>query len=208
MHILFVMYDQLRYDHLSCAGHPHLQTPDFDRLAASGEIEDTMIVPSSDHGDFLGDDWLGEKDMFHDPTVKVPLIVYDSRAEADATRGTDCDALVESIDLAPTFVETDPESFNDLAHDTAHASRVDPRCRMMAHRSRRMSQRVTRSDGDIRAMRGNCRRREILPFLKDGNKVPKEWTVKYAGVAPTNYTPIGMAPRTHRHKQGEEHEHL
>ena len=43
--------------------------------------------------------------MFHDPSVKVPLIVCDPRAEADATRGTVCDALVEAIDLAPTFVE-------------------------------------------------------------------------------------------------------
>ena len=34
MNILFIMYDQLRYDYLSCAGHPHLQTPNFDRVAA------------------------------------------------------------------------------------------------------------------------------------------------------------------------------
>jgi len=30
------MYDQLRYDYLSCAGHPHLHTPNFDRVAAMG----------------------------------------------------------------------------------------------------------------------------------------------------------------------------
>ena len=34
--ILFVMYDQLRHDYLSCAGHPTLRTPNFDRLAARG----------------------------------------------------------------------------------------------------------------------------------------------------------------------------
>ena len=34
------------------------------------------------------------------------MIVYDPSPEADATRGTTCDALVEAIDLAPTFVET------------------------------------------------------------------------------------------------------
>ena len=33
------------------------------------------------------------------------MIIYDPRAAADATRGTTCDALVESIDLAATFVE-------------------------------------------------------------------------------------------------------
>ena len=37
--------------------------------------------------------------------MKVPLIVRDPRAEADATRGTVSDALVEAIDLAPTFLE-------------------------------------------------------------------------------------------------------
>jgi len=64
-----------------------------------------MIVLTSDHGDYLGDHWLGEKDLFHDASAKIPMIVYDPRTEADATRGTTCDALVESIDLAPTFVE-------------------------------------------------------------------------------------------------------
>ena len=34
--ILFIMYDQLRFDYLSCAGHPHLDTPNFDRVAAKG----------------------------------------------------------------------------------------------------------------------------------------------------------------------------
>ncbi|MCY0151610.1 sulfatase-like hydrolase/transferase [Hoeflea alexandrii] len=36
MNILFIMYDQLRFDYLSCAGHPHLHTPNFDRLAEMG----------------------------------------------------------------------------------------------------------------------------------------------------------------------------
>ncbi|WP_119165784.1 alkaline phosphatase family protein [Algihabitans albus] len=77
----------------------------FAYLEAAGRMRDTMIVLTSDHGDYLGDHWLGEKDLFHDPSVKIPLIVYDPRPEADATRGTTCDALVESIDLAATFVE-------------------------------------------------------------------------------------------------------
>jgi arylsulfatase A-like enzyme len=37
--------------------------------------------------------------------VKAPLIVYDPASEADATRGTVCDELVEGIDLAATFIE-------------------------------------------------------------------------------------------------------
>lgn len=78
----------------------------FDFLKTTGRMDDTMIVVTSDHGDYLGDHWLGEKDLFHDPSVKVPLIVYDPSEAADITRGTVCDELVESIDLAATFVET------------------------------------------------------------------------------------------------------
>lgn len=77
----------------------------LDYLEESGQIENTMIVLTSDHGDYLGDHWLGEKDLFHEPSVKVPMIIFDPRSEADKTRGTVCEALVESIDLAATFVE-------------------------------------------------------------------------------------------------------
>ena len=67
--------------------------------------DSTMIVFTSDHGDYLGDHWLGEKDFFHDYTVKIPLIIADPSAAADATRGTVCDALVEAIDIVPSFIE-------------------------------------------------------------------------------------------------------
>ena len=72
-------------------------------LEALGQRDDTLIVFTSDHGDYLGDHWLGEKELFHDASVRVPLIIVDPNAEA--TRGTVSDALVEAIDLAPTFVD-------------------------------------------------------------------------------------------------------
>jgi arylsulfatase A-like enzyme len=34
--ILFIMADQLRADYLSCYGHPHIETPALDALAARG----------------------------------------------------------------------------------------------------------------------------------------------------------------------------
>jgi arylsulfatase A-like enzyme len=77
----------------------------FAFLRERGIDRDTLIVFTSDHGDYLGDHWLGEKELFHDTVVKVPMIVVDPRAEADATRGTTIDALVEAIDLAPTFLD-------------------------------------------------------------------------------------------------------
>ena len=77
----------------------------FALLAKNGRIADTMIVFTSDHGDYLGDHWLGEKEMFHEESVRIPMIVCDPDDAADATRGTRDDRLVEAIDLVPTFVE-------------------------------------------------------------------------------------------------------
>ncbi|MDP5220697.1 alkaline phosphatase family protein [Ruegeria sp. 2205SS24-7] len=77
----------------------------FAWLEETGKDKETMIVLTSDHGDYLGDHWLGEKELFHECSVRVPLIIYDPRSEADATRGTASDALVEAIDLVPTFLE-------------------------------------------------------------------------------------------------------
>jgi arylsulfatase A-like enzyme len=77
----------------------------FAFMREAGLLETTMIVFTSDHGDYLGDHWLGEKYLFHDQSVRVPLIVFDPDPTADVTRGTVCDALVEMIDLAPTFLD-------------------------------------------------------------------------------------------------------
>ncbi|MDB3892491.1 sulfatase-like hydrolase/transferase, partial [Alphaproteobacteria bacterium] len=44
--VLFIMADQLRFDYLSCAGHPHLHTPNIDALAARGVRFDEAYVQS------------------------------------------------------------------------------------------------------------------------------------------------------------------
>ncbi|MGE0698839.1 MAG: alkaline phosphatase family protein [Hyphomicrobiaceae bacterium] len=77
----------------------------INHLEATGEIAHTILVVTSDHGDYLGDHWLGEKDLFHEEIVRVPLIVVDPRPEADTSRGSAVDALAEAIDLAPTFLD-------------------------------------------------------------------------------------------------------
>jgi len=239
----------------------------LDFLDETGAMDNTMIVLTSDHGDYLGDHWLGEKDLFHEQSVKVPMIIYDPRANADAARGTTCDALVESIDLAATFVEaaggkvpdhiiegrslipwlngqlpewrdfviseydysatphceklgleprdarlfmvfdgrfklmhaeggfrpmlfdlkTDPEEFDDLAKGTTHQDDIDRLYGYLAQWGRRLAQRVTKSEDDIKAMRGKSMRRGILPFMVDGSEVPDELTSKYTGPAPKIY---------------------
>jgi arylsulfatase A-like enzyme len=77
----------------------------FRFMEGRGLLESTLIVFTSDHGDYLGDHWMGEKDLFHEPSVRIPLIICDPSSEADAVRGSACDALVEAIDLAPTFLD-------------------------------------------------------------------------------------------------------
>ena len=70
-----------------------------------GIADDTMIVFTSDHGDYLGDHWMGEKELFHDASARIPLIVVDPDPQADATRGTKSSALVEAIDVVPTILD-------------------------------------------------------------------------------------------------------
>ncbi|WP_238368614.1 alkaline phosphatase family protein [Mesobacterium pallidum] len=74
-------------------------------LDEQGLTDETMIVFTSDHGDYLGDHWMGEKELFHDASARIPLIVVDPRAEADATRGLKSSALVEAIDVVPTILD-------------------------------------------------------------------------------------------------------
>ena len=74
-------------------------------LDERGRLDDTMIVFTSDHGDYLGDHWLGEKELFHEASVRIPMIVVDPDAAADVTRGTADDRLVEAIDVLPTFLD-------------------------------------------------------------------------------------------------------
>jgi len=221
-----------------------------------------MIVLTSDHGDYLGDHWLGEKDLFHAPSVKVPLIIYDPSNDADATRGTVCDALIESIDLAATFIDVaggdvpdhivegrsllpflsgkaprdwrdyviseynysvmpmatklgvepkdailymvadhrfklihaegfgrpmlfdlvnDPNELDDLGEDPAYEAARAIMYEKLFRWSRRQAQRTTRSEAEIRGMRGHSRRRGVLIGLYDGSEVPAELTEKYRG---------------------------
>lgn len=77
----------------------------LDVLDAAGRMQDTLIVFSSDHGDHLGDHWLGEKEVFFDSAMRVPLIVYDPDARAAPTRGTVSNQFAECVDVVPTILD-------------------------------------------------------------------------------------------------------
>src|SRR5690606_35546325 len=77
----------------------------FEYMDRRGLFSNTLVVFTSDHGDFLGDHWLGEKELFHDTVQRVPFIVCDPDPAAEATRGMRCDAFVEGVDLVPTVLD-------------------------------------------------------------------------------------------------------
>lgn len=78
----------------------------FDFMETRCLLDDTLVVFTADHGDFLGDHWLGEKELFYDTVQKVPFIVMDPRREADATRGTVDEHFVEGVDVVPSILDT------------------------------------------------------------------------------------------------------
>lgn len=82
----------------------------------------------------------------------------------------------------------DPNEFHDLAKADAHDAEISRLYDYLAQWGRRMAQRVTVSDDDIRQKRGKSMRRGIMPFLYDGSEVPDELLAKYRGKAPRDYT--------------------
>jgi arylsulfatase A-like enzyme len=77
----------------------------FEHLDRRGVLNDTLVIFTADHGDYLGDHWLGEKELFHDTVQKVPFIVADPRPAAHCTRGTVDTRFVEAVDVAPTILQ-------------------------------------------------------------------------------------------------------
>lgn len=65
--------------------------------------KNTVIIFSSDHGLFMGEQGLGGKSLCYEKTTHVPMIVLDPRLKKKQ-RGFKSDALVQSIDIAATMV--------------------------------------------------------------------------------------------------------
>jgi len=74
----------------------------LDTLEATGQRENTWIIYTSDHGDYLGNNWLFYKREFlYDSLVRVPLILS---WPGHIPGGVTSESLVSTIDLAPTFL--------------------------------------------------------------------------------------------------------
>ena len=66
-----------------------------------GLRDDTLIVFTSDHGDYLGDHGLQQKGFFHEASARVPLVFYGPRVAAGRRVATP----VSLIDLYPTLLD-------------------------------------------------------------------------------------------------------
>lgn len=71
----------------------------LEALESNGELENTLIIFTSDHGEYLGDyNCFGKRSM-HDASSRVPLII---RYPKSFPAGTVCDQAVSLVDILPT----------------------------------------------------------------------------------------------------------
>jgi arylsulfatase A-like enzyme len=73
----------------------------IDLVRERGEMDETLIVYASDHGEMLGDHGRWGKSTWYHPSAGVPLIVSGPGVQ----RGLVTDALVSLHDLAATFLD-------------------------------------------------------------------------------------------------------
>ncbi|MFC1715106.1 sulfatase [Candidatus Poribacteria bacterium] len=74
----------------------------LDELEVQGELENTIIIYTSDHGELLGDYNSYGKRCFYDSAARVPLIVsWPGKIAANEV----CDTPVSTVDLFPTIAE-------------------------------------------------------------------------------------------------------
>ena len=91
----------------------HLMGRILDTIRAQGLLDDSVIVFTSDHGDFAGQYGLCEKfdTVMADGLLRVPCILY-----APGVKAGRCDALTQHIDLPATVLELlgqeKPEAWN------------------------------------------------------------------------------------------------
>ncbi|HEY1788496.1 MAG TPA: sulfatase [Verrucomicrobiae bacterium] len=71
-------------------------------LEKEGQLDDTAILLSSDHGFFLGEWHLYDKRFMHEPSIRVPLMVRYPRL---IQPGLTCERMALNVDIAPTMLE-------------------------------------------------------------------------------------------------------
>ncbi|QDT00962.1 sulfatase-like hydrolase/transferase [Adhaeretor mobilis] len=75
----------------------------MEKLKEMGQLENTVIIYTSDNGRFQGSHGLFDKCLLYEESVRAPLIVFDGRI-SDSKQGRREDALISSVDMAPTIL--------------------------------------------------------------------------------------------------------
>lgn len=70
----------------------------IDGLSKAGALENTIVIYTSDHGDMLGLHGCWGKQLYHEASMAVPLLI----AAPEGARGAKCDRVVSLMDLFPT----------------------------------------------------------------------------------------------------------
>jgi arylsulfatase A-like enzyme len=73
----------------------------IERLRERGELDNTLIIYSSDHGEMLGDHGRWGKSVPYQPSAGVPLIC----SGPGVAQGARCNALSSMIDVTATFLD-------------------------------------------------------------------------------------------------------
>ncbi len=74
----------------------------FKALTDLGQLDNTVIMFSSDHGFFMGEWRKYDKRLMHEPSIRVPMLVrYPKMIRAGSTN----DRMTLNLDIAPTFLE-------------------------------------------------------------------------------------------------------
>jgi arylsulfatase len=86
----------------------------IESLESTGQLDRTLIVFSSDHGEYLGDYGCFGKRGMHDASARIPMII---RWPDGSHSGTRPDTPVSLVDLAPTVLEAAGIHFDTTAFD-------------------------------------------------------------------------------------------
>ncbi len=74
----------------------------YQALTDIGQMDDTAIMFSADHGFFLGEWRKYDKRFMHEPSIRTPMLIrYPRMVRAGAV----LDPMVTNLDIAPTFLE-------------------------------------------------------------------------------------------------------
>ena len=85
----------------------------IERLEENGQLENTLILFASDHGELLGDYGCFGKRSMHDAAAHIPLIARGG----DFVGGKRCDTPVSLVDIAPTLISIGGADRSDMLLD-------------------------------------------------------------------------------------------